>query len=136
MVSSNIREGIKMNQENDEKKDMLKNIFEEQNRLNNYLDEKRNIKRDNDPEWVLNYVIAMNEELAEVQRNLPWKWWKNEEELDRDETLEELVDLLHFWVSAVQQLGFDSEDVYKAYMDKNQENQDRQTRNGEYHAGE
>lgn len=125
-----------MNQENDEKKDMLKNIFEEQNRLNNYLDEKRNIKRDNDPEWVLNYVIAMNEELAEVQRNLPWKWWKNEGELDRDETLEELVDLLHFWVSAVQQLGFDSEDVYKAYMDKNQENQDRQTRNGEYHAGE
>ena len=125
-----------MDQENLESVDMLEHIFKEQKELNEYLDEKRDINRVNDPEWVLNYVIAMNEELAEVQRNLPWKWWKNESEIDREETLEELVDLLHFWVSAVQQLGYGADDVYNAYIDKNQENQDRQTRDGEYNAGE
>ncbi len=125
-----------MDQENLESVDMLETIFKEQKELNEYLDEKRDINRTNDPEWVLNYVIAMNEELAEVQRNLPWKWWKNENEVDREETLEELVDLLHFWVSAVQQLGYGADDVYNAYIDKNQENQERQTRDGEYNAGE
>ncbi len=117
-------------------KDMLKSIFEEQSKLNNYLDEKREINRDDDLEWMINYVLAMNEELSEIQRNLPWKWWKNEEKLDRKETLEELVDLLHFWISAIQQLGYNSEDVFKAYMDKNEENQERQKRKGEYKAGE
>lgn len=125
-----------MDQENLESVDMLETIFKEQKELNRYLDEKRDINRVNDPEWVLNYVIAMNEELAEVQRNLPWKWWKNESEVDKEETLEELVDLLHFWVSAVQQLGYGADDVYNAYIDKNQENQERQTRDGEYNAGE
>ena len=41
---------------------------------------------------------------------------------DRMRALEELVDLLHFFMVAVDDLGFTATDLYKAYIQKNDHN--------------
>jgi len=40
--------------------------------------------------------------------------------------LEEMIDVLHFYVSAMLNAGFNAEDIYNAYMKKNVVNHDRQ----------
>lgn len=76
--------------------------------------------------WVLNYSRAMSQELSELVDSVPWKWWAKYQTFDEQNARVEVVDLFHFLISLAQALGMSAEDVYEAYVKKNQVNHSRQ----------
>jgi dimeric dUTPase (all-alpha-NTP-PPase superfamily) len=76
--------------------------------------------------WILNYTRAMQQELAELVDSVPWKWWAKYQKFDEQNAKVEIVDLFHFLVSLAQTMGLGAEDVYQAYVKKNQVNFQRQ----------
>ncbi len=76
--------------------------------------------------WVLNYTRAMQQELAELVDSVPWKWWARYQKYDEQNARVEVVDLFHFLVSLAHVLGMSADDVYQAYLKKNQVNHERQ----------
>ncbi len=76
--------------------------------------------------WVLNYTRAMQQETAELIDSVPWKWWAKYQKFDEQNAKVEVVDLFHFLVSLAQTLGMTADDVYQAYLKKNQVNHQRQ----------
>lgn len=76
--------------------------------------------------WVLNYCRAMGQELSELTDSVPWKWWAKYQKLDEQNARVEVVDLFHFLISLAQVLGMSADDVFQAYVKKNQVNLERQ----------
>ena len=115
--------------------DMLTKMWEMQRTLNRFTF-KKNCLRDYDAiagdperqdEWVQNYTLAMRQECAELMDSTNWKWWRTKvERFDPQNIAVELVDILHFWMSACQVMGMTPESVFEAYMEKNKVNVERQ----------
>ena len=76
--------------------------------------------------WVLNYCRAMSQEIAELTDSVPWKWWAKYQKFDEQNARVEVVDLFHFLISLAQVLGMSADDVFQAYLKKNQVNFQRQ----------
>jgi dimeric dUTPase (all-alpha-NTP-PPase superfamily) len=76
--------------------------------------------------WILNYTRAMAQEMAELVDSVPWKWWAKYQKFDEQNARVEVVDLFHFLISLAQTLGMSAEDVFQAYVKKNQVNLQRQ----------
>ena len=76
--------------------------------------------------WILNYTRAMQQEIAELIDSVPWKWWAKYQKFDEQNARVEVVDLFHFLISLAQTLGMSAEDVFAAYVKKNQVNLQRQ----------
>jgi len=107
--------------------DKLEEIFRLQDQLNQRigmnagaLTEEERVK------WVLNYTRAMTQEIAELVDSVPWKWWAKYQTFDVQNARVEVVDLFHFLISIAQVLGMSPDDVYQAYVKKNQVNHQRQ----------
>lgn len=77
-------------------------------------------------EWVLNYCRAMGQEIAELTDSVPWKWWAKYQKFDEQNARVEVVDLFHFLISLAQVLGMSADDVFAAYLKKNEVNLKRQ----------
>lgn len=77
-------------------------------------------------QWVLNYCRAMSQELAELTDSVPWKWWAKYQKFDEQNARVEVVDLFHFLISLAQVLGMSADDVFQAYVKKNEVNLRRQ----------
>ena len=107
--------------------DKLENIFELQDVLNRRIGVKMDEMNDEDrAKWILNYVRAMQQELAELTDSVPWKWWAKYQEFDKQNAKVEIVDLFHFLISLAQVMGMTADDVHEAYLKKNKVNHDRQ----------
>ena len=76
--------------------------------------------------WVLNYTRAMQQEIAELIDSVPWKWWAKYQKFDEQNARVEVVDLFHFLISMAQVLGMSADDVFAAYVKKNEVNFKRQ----------
>jgi dimeric dUTPase (all-alpha-NTP-PPase superfamily) len=76
--------------------------------------------------WILNYCRAMGQELAELTDSVPWKWWAKYQAFDQQNARVEVVDLFHFLISMAQVLGMSADDVFQAYVKKNEVNLRRQ----------
>jgi dimeric dUTPase (all-alpha-NTP-PPase superfamily) len=76
--------------------------------------------------WILNYTRAMQQEMAELIDSVPWKWWAKYQKFDEQNARVEVVDLFHFLISLAQTLGMSADDVFAAYVKKNQVNLQRQ----------
>ncbi len=76
--------------------------------------------------WLLNYTRAMTQELAELTDSVPWKWWAKYQKFDAQNAKVEVVDLFHFLISMAQVLGMSADDVFNAYLKKNEVNFKRQ----------
>lgn len=76
--------------------------------------------------WMEKLILATQDELAELLRELNYKWWKNERPLNHDAIREELVDILHFFISMCLRSGMNADDLFAGYIEKNRENWDRQ----------
>jgi dimeric dUTPase (all-alpha-NTP-PPase superfamily) len=76
--------------------------------------------------WVLNYTRAMTQEIAELTDSVPWKWWAKYQKFDLQNARVEVVDLFHFLISLAQTLGMSADDVFLAYVKKNEVNFKRQ----------
>lgn len=78
-------------------------------------------------EWVQKYNLAMRQECAELVDSTNWKWWRSKVDLfDEQNVKVELVDILHFWISACQVMGMSADDVVRMYLQKNEVNHQRQ----------
>jgi hypothetical protein len=82
--------------------------------------------RKNRIQWLLNYNRAQIHESVELEDSLPWKWWKDGENVDWQNIAIELIDELHFWVSKCQIAGLDVTKLADLYSKKNKLNQIRQ----------
>ena len=76
-------------------------------------------------EWLTNYAKAMKEELIELDEELLWKWW-SKDEIDMQNIRVELIDILHFLISAMMCAGLDAEKVFDIYQQKHAVNLKRQ----------
>ena len=107
--------------------DQLRELFRMQNALNERIGVKTNEFNDEQKtECVLNYCRAMSQELAELTDSVPWKWWAKYQKLDEQNARVEVVDLFHFLISLAQTLGMSADDVFEAYVKKNEVNFKRQ----------
>lgn len=106
--------------------DKLDTIFSMQRALNEDIVRRRELQGITSTEWIQKNVLATISELGELLDEVNFKWWKNERDIDRDALCEELVDILHFFVSMCLHAGMDAEELYRIYLDKNKENFDRQ----------
>ncbi|MHC8441447.1 MAG: dUTPase, partial [Candidatus Eutrophobiaceae bacterium] len=75
--------------------------------------------------WLANYARALRGELAELEEEVLWKWWSRDE-LDMQNIRVELIDLLHFLISAMLCAGMDAKQVFSVYEQKRRVNQQRQ----------
>ena len=130
--------------------DMLTRIFRMQTELNDYVFKKNDLKdvsgnsltmetiyaevnrgalkvNDLPNTWLSNYSRAMREEVVELDEELLWKWW-SKDEIDIQNIRVELIDILHFLVSAMICSGLTPEKVYDIYRQKHAVNLNRQDR--------
>jgi dimeric dUTPase (all-alpha-NTP-PPase superfamily) len=107
--------------------DKLEEIFRMQDALNRRIGVALPPAGDGEKaKWVLNYTRALQQETAELIDSVPWKWWAKYQKFDEQNAKVEVVDLFHFLVSLAQTLGMSADDVYQAYVKKNQVNHQRQ----------
>tara|TARA_B110000196_G_scaffold101626_1_gene88334 strand:+ start:339 stop:788 length:450 start_codon:yes stop_codon:yes gene_type:complete len=127
---------------------MLEDIFKMQLELNDYVFKKNNLKdksgndlnmqsiivaaekeemmvNDLPNEWLVNYSKAIKEELLELDDELLWKWW-SKDRIDMQNIRVELIDILHFLVSAMMCAGLSAEKVFDIYRQKHAINIKRQ----------
>ena len=109
------------------KPDKLDEIFHLQQALNLRIGvDMVNMTEEERKKWMLNYCRAMSQEIAELTDSVPWKWWAKYQKLDEQNARVEVVDLLHFLISLAQVLGLSADDVFAAYVKKNEVNFKRQ----------
>lgn len=106
-------------------KDKLDKIFDLQAALDLEIQTKRNLNF-NKSEWIQKEILAILSELSEVLDEVNFKWWKKEEEIDDEKLHEEIIDVLHFFISMCLRAGLDSETLFRLYEKKNSENLNRQ----------
>ena len=109
-----------------EKIDKLERIFEMQACFQKDLVNRRHLEDIPMEKWMQMQTLAMLSELVELIDEVNFKWWKNPKPVDGDRVKEELVDILHFFVSMCLNAGMSAEELYSRYIEKNQENFDRQ----------
>lgn len=110
--------------------DRLEKIFALQKQLNDDIIEIRHLEGISDAEWMQKYLLAMLSEMAELLEEINYKWWKNPKPVDGRAVKEELVDILHFFVSLCLKSGMSAEEMYSLYLEKNEENILRQQGKG------
>jgi dimeric dUTPase (all-alpha-NTP-PPase superfamily) len=105
--------------------------FEELFRMQQALNERigvhtASMTEEEQTKWLLNYSRAMSQEMAELIDSVPWKWWAKYQKFDQQNARVEVVDLFHFLISMAQVLGMSADDVFNAYVKKNEVNFKRQ----------
>lgn len=111
----------------DERDDMLEAMFRMQAELNRRIGvDTTALPEERQPEWILNFCRALQQETAELVDSVPWKWWARYQTYDRQNARVEIVDLFHFLISLAQIVGLSARDVHDLYMQKNRRNFERQ----------
>ncbi len=85
----------------------------------------RHMVNDLPNQWLRRFAEAMDAELAELKAELRWKWW-SKDGIDLQNIRVELVDVLHFLVSAMIASGLTAEKVHDLYRQKHAVNVARQ----------
>lgn len=107
--------------------DRLRELFRMQQALNERIGVRTEGMSDEEKtKWLLNYCRAMSQEIAELTDSVPWKWWAKYQKFDQQNARVEVVDLFHFLISLAQVLGMSADDVFHAYVKKNEVNFQRQ----------
>jgi dimeric dUTPase (all-alpha-NTP-PPase superfamily) len=110
-----------------ENPDQLRELFRLQQMLNLRIGVRTDsMTEEEKTKWVLNYCRAMSQEIAELTDSVPWKWWARYQKFDEQNARVEVVDLFHFLISLAQVLGMSADDVFNAYLKKNEVNFRRQ----------
>ena len=109
----------------DKNKDKLDKIFDLQAALDLEIQTKRNLNFSKS-EWIQKEILAIISGLSEVLDEVNFKWWKKDEEIDDEKLHEEIIDVLHFFISMCLRAGLDSETLFRLYEKKNSENLKRQ----------
>jgi dimeric dUTPase (all-alpha-NTP-PPase superfamily) len=107
--------------------DQLRELFRMQKALNGRIGVRtKGMNTEEKARWLLDYCRAMSQEIAELTDSVPWKWWAKYQKFDEQNARVEVVDLFHFLISLAQVLGMSADDVFQAYVRKNEVNFKRQ----------
>lgn len=115
-------------------KDILQQMFDLQYEFNKQF-EFKDITLEEEPHKLKDLLPGMNiqefllgviTESTEALNEVPWKWWKDINAIDRDKIREEIIDIWHFLISASLAAGMSAQDVYKIYLIKLEKNYERQ----------
>lgn len=106
--------------------DILTTIFARQKAFDDDLIQRRQLSHITREEWLQKETLAIMDELSELLNEVNYKWWKNPKPLDEAAIKEELIDILHFWVSMCLKMDMSAQDVLDIYLAKNDENFKRQ----------
>lgn len=81
----------------------------------------------NDPTtlWLRKFTEAIEDEAKELRESMPWKWWRGQE-TDLQNVRVELVDILHFVLSAAYVAGMTGAEFVRLYYSKRKLNAERQ----------
>ena len=110
-----------------EKPDQFCELFRMQKALNERIGVNTGgMSEEEKTRWILNYCRAMTQEIAELTDSVPWKWWAKYQKFDEQNARVEVVDLFQFRISLAQVLGMSADDVFAAYVKKNEVNFKRQ----------
>lgn len=110
-----------------EKPDQLRELWRMQDALNKRIGViTEGMTEADKTKWLLNYSRALTQETAELVDSVPWKWWAKYQKFDEQNARVEVVDLFHFLISMAQVLGMSADDVFAAYVKKNEVNFKRQ----------
>jgi dimeric dUTPase (all-alpha-NTP-PPase superfamily) len=110
-----------------DKPDQLRELFRMQRDLNERIGVRtEGMSEAEKTQWLLNYCRAMSQEIAELTDSVPWKWWAKYQKFDEQNARVEVVDLFHFLISLAQVMGMSADDVFQAYVRKNEVNFKRQ----------
>jgi dimeric dUTPase (all-alpha-NTP-PPase superfamily) len=110
-----------------DKPDQLRELFRMQQALNERIGvQTAGMSEADQTKWILNYCRAMTQEIAELTDSVPRKWWAKYQKFDAQNARVEVVDLFHFLISLAQVLGMSADDVFNAYVKKNEVNFKRQ----------
>jgi hypothetical protein len=77
-------------------------------------------------QYIKDNTLAMIDEIMETLHEIPWKPWKKNQVLNKEAYRKELVDLFHFFMNACLVMGMDGEMLYDKYLEKLEENLNRQ----------
>ncbi|HBN96661.1 MAG TPA: dUTPase [Firmicutes bacterium] len=105
--------------------EMLREIFRLQKQFDDAVATHRGLDYSPDV-WIQKEVLAIISELSEILDEVNFKWWKDPKEINHEKLTEEIVDVLHFFVSMCIKAGIGPEELYQAYIRKNRENFARQ----------
>ena len=106
--------------------DSLQYLLNEQSKLQKFMAKGVDwYDKATDDEFLFTMSYAMLEEVVEVIRELNWKPWKHKHELELDKIKEELIDVLHFWLTIANCLKMNSEEILSLYSKKNRKNRER-----------
>ena len=108
------------------KKDKLDIIFDMQKSLDDDIVNRRGLHGITREEWVQKEILAIISELSEILDEVNFKWWKNPKEVNDRALKEEMIEVLHFFVSMCSKAGMTSDELFELYKEKNKENFDRQ----------
>ena len=75
--------------------------------------------------WLRNYLRALQDESAELERDLLWKWW-SKDKIDIQNIRVEIVDLMHFLTSLALVAGLSADELHRLYTAKHRVNAQRQ----------
>ena len=106
--------------------DKLDIIFDLQKALDDDIVNRRGLHGITREEWVQKEILAIISELSEILDEVNFKWWKNPKEVNDRALKEEMIDVLHFFVSMCSKAGMTSDELFELYKEKNKENFDRQ----------
>lgn len=106
--------------------DKLDTIFDMQRQLDEDIIRRRSLPPITPAEWIQKDVLAIVSELGELLDEVNFKWWKNPKQLDMPAIQEEMVDILHFFISMCIRAGMNADELFRIYQDKNKENFNRQ----------
>ena len=107
-----------------EKPDQLRELF----RMQKALNERIGVQTDgmSEAEKTKWRTAGYVREQIELTDSVPWKWWAKYQKFDAQNARVEVVDLFHFLISMAQVLGMSADDVFAAYVKKNEVNFKRQ----------
>ena len=111
--------------------DKLDEIFAKQKELDEYIKKARGLEFKKE-EWMQKKCLALIAEIAEFLDEVNYKWWKNEKEINETAVKAELSDIFHFFVSLCIDAGMTGEELHKYYIEKNEENRNRQKEKKDY----
>lgn len=103
----------------------LKKAFEMQKAMRERLVKERGLEF-TDEQWMLNFLVAIEDEIGEVRDELNWKWWKNPKVVDISATRNEIVDIWIFLIELTISSGMSLPELEERFDAKTAENHARQ----------
>ncbi|MCD3211014.1 hypothetical protein G8T71_06550 [Clostridium botulinum C/D] len=104
----------------------LKQFLEMQNELDKAIVKKHFGEMDQ-KEFLSERILALHVEVSELANATRcFKYWSTKKPESKERILDEYADVMHFWLSIGNTLGFTAKEIEEAYLKKHEENYRRQ----------